>query len=60
VGGQAAHAAGGGLDPKFGNAGQVMTDFANSTDIAHAVALQAEFALARYLGKRPAEPSDPE
>ncbi len=42
VGGQPAHAADGDPDPAFGSAGQVLTDFANSTDIAYAVALQAD------------------
>jgi uncharacterized delta-60 repeat protein len=40
--GQAAQAAAGDLDPAFGNAGRVMTDFDQSTDIAHAVAMQAD------------------
>jgi uncharacterized delta-60 repeat protein len=42
ISGQTAHAADGDLDPAFGSAGKVMTDFANSTDIANAVALQAD------------------
>ena len=37
-----ARAADGDLDSTFGSAGQVMTDLANSTDIANAVALQAD------------------
>src|SRR5438045_3220511 len=35
-------AAGGDLDPSFGISGKVMTDFNNSTDIADAVAVQAD------------------
>ena len=38
----AAHAAPGGLDPSFGTGGRVVTDFNLSTDIANAVALQAD------------------
>jgi len=38
----AALAAGGDLDPSFGISGKVMTDFNNSTDIADAVAVQAD------------------
>jgi len=40
--GRPACAADGDLDPTFGSAGKVMTDLANSTDIANAVALQAD------------------
>src|SRR5678815_5693287 len=40
-----ARAADGDLDSTFGSAGQVMTDLANSTDIANAVALQADGKL---------------
>lgn len=39
---QAAHAADGDLDPTFGNGGKVLTDFTQSTDIANAVAVQAD------------------
>jgi hypothetical protein len=42
VSGPAALAAGGDLDPGFGVSGKVMTDFNNSTDIANAVAVQAD------------------
>ncbi|HSI56719.1 MAG TPA: delta-60 repeat domain-containing protein [Ideonella sp.] len=42
VSGLTAHAADGDLDPAFGRAGQMMTDFDHSTDIAYAVALQAD------------------
>lgn len=42
AGGQTAHAADGDLDPTFGSAGQVTTDFNQSTDIAYAVALQTD------------------
>jgi uncharacterized delta-60 repeat protein len=35
-------AAGGNLDPSFGTSGKVLTDFNNSTDIANAVAVQAD------------------
>ncbi len=38
----AACAAPGDLDPSFGRGGQMLTDFDASTDIAHAVALQAD------------------
>jgi len=40
-----AHAAPGGLDPSFGTGGRVVTDFNLSTDIANAVALQADGKL---------------
>jgi len=40
--GQSALAADGDLDPSFGSGGKVMTDFNNSTDIANAVATQAD------------------
>src|SRR6266581_953502 len=43
--GQMAQAAGGDLDPTFGNGGQVTTDFNHSTDIANAVALQPDGKL---------------
>ncbi len=43
--GAPALAAGGDLDPGFGNAGHVMTDFDKSTDIAHAVAVQPDGRL---------------
>src|SRR2546423_5332664 len=39
------HAADGDLDSTFGTAGQVMTDFNNSTDIAYAVAVQTDGKL---------------
>jgi len=42
IGWQATCAADGGLDPGFGSGGKVMTDFNNSTDIANAVAVQAD------------------
>ena len=53
VGGQMAQAADGDLDPTFGTAGlptletrgRVMTDFDHSTDIANAVAVQADGKL---------------
>lgn len=38
-------AAPGGLDPSFGRGGRVLTDFDRSTDIANAVALQADGKL---------------
>jgi uncharacterized delta-60 repeat protein len=41
----AAHAAPGGLDPSFGLGGRVTTDFNLSTDLANAVALQADGKL---------------
>ena len=41
----AAHAASGGLDPSFGVGGRVLTDFNLSTDIANAIALQADGKL---------------
>ena len=37
--------AGGDLDPTFGTGGQVQIDFNDSTDIAYAVALQADGKL---------------
>jgi uncharacterized delta-60 repeat protein len=40
-----AHAAAGSLDPAFGAGGRVVTDFNLSTDIANAVALQADGKL---------------
>jgi uncharacterized delta-60 repeat protein len=40
-----AHAAPGGLDPSFGSGGRVVTDFNLSTDIANAIALQADGKL---------------
>jgi uncharacterized delta-60 repeat protein len=40
--GQIARAADGDLDPTFGNEGKVLTDFDHSTDIADAVAIQAD------------------
>jgi uncharacterized delta-60 repeat protein len=40
-----AHGAPGGLDPSFGAGGRVVTDFNLSTDIANAVALQADGKL---------------
>jgi len=43
--GQRAQAAGGDLDPTFGTGGQVTTDLAHSTDIANAVAVQADGKL---------------
>jgi uncharacterized delta-60 repeat protein len=45
AGGQIALAADGDLDPTFGTGGQVQTDFNHSTDIANAVALQADGKL---------------
>ena len=39
------HAAPGGLDPSFGTGGRVVTDFNLSTDIANAIALQADGKL---------------
>ncbi len=42
---QNAKATDGDLDPAFGNGGQVTTDFNHSTDIANAVALQADGKL---------------
>ncbi len=42
---QTAFAADGDLDPTFGVAGQVQTDFNHSTDIANAVALQSDGKL---------------
>ena len=43
--GQIARAADGDLDPTFGNEGKVLTDFDHSTDIAGAVAIQADAKL---------------
>jgi uncharacterized delta-60 repeat protein len=43
--GPPAHAAAGDLDPSFGKAGQVMTGFGRSTDLANAVAVQADGKL---------------
>jgi uncharacterized delta-60 repeat protein len=43
--GQRAQAAGGDLDPTFGTGGQVTTDLNHSTDIANAVAVQADGKL---------------
>src|SRR5256886_12512432 len=43
--GQMAQAADGDLDPTFGTGGQVTTDLAHSTDIANAVAVQADGKL---------------
>src|SRR5438093_876118 len=43
--GQIARAADGDLDPTFGNEGKVLTDFDHSTDIADAVAIQADGKL---------------
>src|SRR5438105_14398848 len=43
--GQIVHAADGDLDPTFGNEGKVLTDFDHSTDIADAVAIQADGKL---------------
>jgi uncharacterized delta-60 repeat protein len=40
--GQIAQAVDGGLDPTFGTDGKVLTDFDQSTDIANAVAIQAD------------------
>jgi uncharacterized delta-60 repeat protein len=45
AGAQPAHATDGDLDPSFGTAGQVMTDFNFSTDIANAVAIQPDGKL---------------
>jgi uncharacterized delta-60 repeat protein len=45
VSAQTAHAADGDLDPSFGTGGRVMTDLAHSTDIAEAVAIQADGKL---------------
>ena len=42
---QVAQAAGGDLDPTFGTGGMVMTDINRSTDIANAVAVQADGKL---------------
>jgi uncharacterized delta-60 repeat protein len=42
ISGSAALAADGDLDPSFGIGGRVLTDFNNSTDIANAVAVQAD------------------
>src|SRR6266446_7815281 len=42
---QVAEAAAGDLDPTFGTGGMVMTDINRSTDIAHAVAVQADGKL---------------
>jgi uncharacterized delta-60 repeat protein len=42
---QMARAGDGDLDPSFGNGGRVMTDLAHSTDIANAVAIQADGKL---------------
>jgi len=42
---QAAQAAGGDLDPTFGIGGKVTTDLRRSTDIANAVAIQADGKL---------------
>src|SRR5437867_955577 len=42
---QGAQAAGGDLDPTFGTGGMVMTDLSRSTDIANAVAVQADGKL---------------
>jgi len=39
---QIAQAADGDLDPTFGTDGKVLTDFDHSTDIAYAVAIQAD------------------
>jgi hypothetical protein len=43
--GQIAQAADGDLDPTFGTDGKVLTDFDHSTDIANAVAIQADGKL---------------
>jgi uncharacterized delta-60 repeat protein len=45
VSGRTVPAVDGDLDPTFGNDGQVLTDFAQSTDIANAVAVQANGKL---------------
>ena len=45
--GQIAQAADGDLDPTFGTDGKVLTDFDHSTDIANAVAIQADGKLSR-------------
>jgi uncharacterized delta-60 repeat protein len=45
TGGQIAQAADGDLDPAFGTSGKVLTDFDHSTDIANAVAIQADGKL---------------
>src|SRR5881394_3580498 len=44
-GSQVANAAGGDLDPTFGNGGQVLTDLNHSTDLAYAVAIQSDGKL---------------
>src|SRR2546421_12974293 len=43
--GQIAQAVDGDLDPTFGTDGKVLTDFDHSTDIANAVAVQADGKL---------------